>query len=141
LFHSRTSQVLPRSLASATPGSSFDSSTSCSSSSSSSGPDLFNELSSSPETRFHAVYVFLRFFYRVMSDESSIEQVTLSDGTRYLRRISEGSGSGRQASMDEEGRKLMIWDIAVGSLALSVKVFCLNSLFVIQDSPYTSVSS
>jgi hypothetical protein len=76
-----------------------------------------------------------------MSEESNIEQVTLSDGTRFLRRISEDSGGGRQPSMDEEGRKLMIWDIAVGSLALSVKVFCLNSLFVIQDSTYASAST
>lgn len=76
-----------------------------------------------------------------MSDESNIGQVTLSDGTTFLRRISEDSRDGRQLSIDEEGRKLMIWDIAVGSLALSVKVFCLNSLFVSQGLPYSSVSS
>lgn len=59
-----------------------------------------------------------------MSEESNIEHVTLSDGTIFLRRISEGhGGGGRQSSADEEGRKLMIWDIAVASLALSVKVF------------------
>lgn len=76
-----------------------------------------------------------------MSDESNIGQVTLSDGTTFLRRISEDSRDGRQLSIDEEGRKLMIWDIAVGSLALSVKVFCLNSLFVSQGLTYLSVSS
>jgi hypothetical protein len=58
-----------------------------------------------------------------MSEESNIEHVTLSDGSIFLRRISEDNCGGRQSSADEEGRKLMIWDIAVASLALSVKVF------------------
>ena len=58
-----------------------------------------------------------------MSEESNIEHVILSDGTIFLRRVSEDHGGGRQPSMDVEGRKLMIWDIAIASLALSVKVF------------------
>ncbi|KAF8625452.1 hypothetical protein AX17_006853 [Amanita inopinata Kibby_2008] len=83
--------------------------------------DLHDELSTSPETRFHAIYIFLRFFHCVMSGESHTEQVTLSDGTTRLREICEDNGRRNQVSLEEKGRKLMVWDIAIGSLALSVK--------------------
>ncbi|KAF8621437.1 hypothetical protein AX15_007795 [Amanita polypyramis BW_CC] len=102
-------------------GSSFSSSTSHNSSSSTCSADLYEELSGSPETRFHAVYVFLRFFYRVMSRESDIEQVMLSDGTTLLKRVGDVDHKKVSAGVDEEGRRLVVWDIAVGSLTLSVK--------------------
>ncbi|KAM6499958.1 hypothetical protein JOM56_005466, partial [Amanita muscaria] len=89
-----------------TPASSF-SSTSSPSSTSSCRVDLYDELSSSPETRFHAASIFLRFFYRVMSEASNLEQVAFRNSASFI---------------EEEGKELIIWDVAVASLALSVKL-------------------
>jgi len=101
------------------------SSTSGSSSSSSSGTsidsqpsDLMDQLKNSPETRFHAAWMFLRYIYLTMSPKLSMGPKSIS---RNLSRQS-SLNSNISASTDQEGRDLIIWDLAVACLALSVKV-------------------
>ncbi|KAH6905150.1 hypothetical protein BKA70DRAFT_1431236 [Coprinopsis sp. MPI-PUGE-AT-0042] len=79
--------------------SSFASTSSCASSQIT---NLYDQLSSCPETRFHAVWMFLRYFLLV----------TESNGTP-----SNYPGS----HSHEEFDALIVWDIALACLALSVK--------------------
>ncbi|KAJ7272791.1 hypothetical protein C8J57DRAFT_259459 [Mycena rebaudengoi] len=62
-------------------------------------PDLWDQLCTSPETRFHAAYMFARYFYFL-------------SGTRTP------AGD----SIPELGWKLAAWDVATACLALSVKI-------------------
>ena len=105
-----------------TSGSSFSpySSTSTSSSTSMDGetPDLMDQLKNSPETRFHAAWLFLRFFYLTMSPDRITGE---RNNSRNVSRQS-SLNSTTSASTYQEGRDLIIWDIAVACLALSVKV-------------------
>jgi hypothetical protein len=71
--------------------------------------NLLDQLITSPETRFHAAYMFLRYFYLVRGESGSPLRVT------------QGNGAGRVLP-SEDGFELVTWDIAVGCLALSVKV-------------------
>ena len=100
--------------------SSSHSSTSTSSSTSMDGQpsDLMDQLKNSPETRFHAAWLFLRFFYITMSPDRNAGP---RNSTRYLSRHS-SLNSNTSASTNQEGRDLIVWDIAVACLALSVKV-------------------
>ena len=80
--------------------------------------DLTDQLMNSPETRFHAAWMFLRFFYLTMSPNRNTGP---RNNTRNLSRQSSLT-SNTSASTNQEGRDLVIWDIAVACLALSVKV-------------------
>ena len=80
--------------------------------------DLMDQLKNSPETRFHAAWLFLRFFYLTMSPDRNTSP---RNDARYLSRQSSLS-SNTSASTNQEGRDLIIWDIAIACLALSVKV-------------------
>ena len=110
-------------------GSSFSSYSSTSTSSSSSTAlqpsDLMDQLKNSPETRFHAAWLFLRFFYLTMSPDRN------SGPRNNARNISRQSSlnSNTSASTNQEGRDLIIWDIAIACLALSVKVIVFLALF------------
>ncbi|KAF9456914.1 hypothetical protein BDZ94DRAFT_1326634 [Collybia nuda] len=66
--------------------------------------NLYDQLSTSPETRFHAAYLFLRYFYLVRA----------TPGSPSLN-IDKGDEN------SENGFELVTWDVAVGCLALSVK--------------------
>ncbi|KAF8063219.1 hypothetical protein FPV67DRAFT_1782761 [Lyophyllum atratum] len=75
--------------------------------------NLHDQLATSPVTRFHAAYLFLRFFHAV--------------GRSHRDRDAE-EGEDEDAGklvfgpeLDEEGKVLVTWDIAVACLALSVK--------------------
>ena len=59
--------------------------------------DLYDLLSTSSETRFHACYLFFRYFLFVSSPEDGV-------------------------SVKDEGIQAVVWDVAVACLALSVKV-------------------
>ena len=110
------------SVASLTSGSSFSSYSSTSTSSSTSMDrqplDLMDQLKNSPETRFHAAWLFLRFLYLTMSPDRN------TGSRNNARNISRQSSlnSNTSASTNQEGRDLIIWDIAIACLALSVKV-------------------
>jgi hypothetical protein len=89
--------------------------TSSSSSTDQQPSDLMDQLKNSPETRFHAAWMFLRYFYLTMSPNPN------TGNARNLSRQS-SLNSNISASTNQEGRDLIIWDIAVACLALSVKV-------------------
>lgn len=83
--------------------------------------DLMDQLKNFPETRFHAAWMFLRYFYLTMSPDLR------TDNARNLSRQS-SLHSNVSANTNKEGRDLVTWDIAIACLALSVKVgltFCL----------------
>ncbi|RDX40830.1 hypothetical protein OH76DRAFT_1365616 [Lentinus brumalis] len=65
--------------------------------------DLYDLLSSSPETRFHAGYLFLRYLLRARP-------------TAALK-----LAAASQSSDDQEALAAITWDVAVACLALSVK--------------------
>ncbi|KAH7886662.1 hypothetical protein F5I97DRAFT_1869202 [Phlebopus sp. FC_14] len=109
------------------------------------GFDLYDQLSSSPDTRFHAALIFHRYFLRVVGrgvkydraqstactfgvhgDEDIDDHMTDAseeheDETLVLKR--EQTRGGEIDWHDEtEGRDALTWDIAVGCLALCVKL-------------------
>lgn len=71
--------------------------------------NLFDQLTTCPNTRFHAVWMFLRYFYLVMSET----------GNQHLRSADSQPVHGTDT---EAGHTLVVWDIALGCLALSIKV-------------------
>ncbi|KAF9527481.1 hypothetical protein CPB83DRAFT_398001 [Crepidotus variabilis] len=79
--------------------------------------DLMDQLSTSHETRFHACWLFLRYFYAIMSPSAATPN-SLAESL-----LSRSSSLDSQSSGDTErqGRDLIIWDIAVACLSLSVK--------------------
>lgn len=88
--------------------------------------DLHDQLFTSPETRFHAAYMFIRYLLRAVGDgyediESLVASPTL---TRFEPLTSEA-----HPDQMEQATKTVIWDIAVGCLALSVKVFVFERIF------------
>ena len=131
------------SVASLASGSSFSS---CSSTSTSSSTlmdrqplDLMDQLKNSPETRFHAAWLFLRFFYLTMSPDRHMGP---RNDARELSRQS-SLNSNTSASTNQEGRDLIIWDIAIACLALSVKVivFLMLCLLLIRVMGLSSSSA
>ena len=112
----------PSSVASLTSGSPFSSYSSNSTSSNTSmdrqPSDLMDQLKNSPETRFHAAWLFLRFFYLTMSPERN--SGPRNNALNLSRQSSLNSVT--STSINQEGRDLIIWDIAIACLALSVKV-------------------
>ena len=121
------------SVASQTSTSSFSSYSSTSTSSSTSidrqPSDLMDQLKNSPETRFHAAWLFLRFFYLTMSPDRYMGP---RNNARNISRQS-SLNSNSSASTDREGRDLIIWDIAIACLALSVKVIVFLALYLVAD--------
>ncbi|TFK63164.1 hypothetical protein BDN72DRAFT_882234 [Pluteus cervinus] len=78
-------------------------------------PDLVDQLSSSPETRFHAVYMFLRYCFVIIGqNDCDTANIPGSKSTKKYK------GMDREVLL-EDGQKLLLWDIALGCLALSVK--------------------
>ncbi|KAG6883300.1 hypothetical protein C0992_009135, partial [Termitomyces sp. T32_za158] len=75
---------------------------------------LVDQLSTSPETRFHAAYLFMRFFWLVgLSTEGSGTRST--EGGKARETWAFGS------ELDEEGRRLVTWDVGVTCLGISIK--------------------
>lgn len=66
-------------------------------------PHLYDQLSTSPETRFHAAYIFLRYLLHLFAEDGA-------------HSILQDLNMETQPAME-----CVIWDIAVASLALSVK--------------------
>ncbi|KAE9398618.1 hypothetical protein BT96DRAFT_723851 [Gymnopus androsaceus JB14] len=72
-------------------------------------PDLTDQLLNSPESRFHAAYLFMRFFDIVF-------------GTQEMRQKDKVKGLGLFSRWDIDGSELVTWDVAIACLALSVKL-------------------
>jgi hypothetical protein len=77
--------------------------------------NLQDQLQNSPETRFHAAWMFLSYFHLTASPEATPNS---------------SRSSSRSCSVDEEGLDLVVWDIAIACLAISVKVRQLNYILI-----------
>lgn len=90
--------------------------------------DLHDQLSTSPETRFHAAYMFIRYLLRAVGDE--YEEIESLVASQSLSRFETSSSDDEQVQPRhmEHATKTIIWDVAVGCLALSVKVFALTDV-------------
>lgn len=71
--------------------------------------DLLDQLTTSPETRFLAAHMFLRYCYIIVGCPPGDASQVSSDG------------SDDDDHLFEDGKHLMVWDIAIGCLALSIK--------------------
>ncbi|CAA7264492.1 unnamed protein product [Cyclocybe aegerita] len=106
------------------------------------GFNLFDQLKNSPQTRFHAAWMFLRYFYLTMSPEVEPKESKSKDSLSRQSSLD----SITTTSTEREGRDLVVWDIAVGCLSLSVKVFrsfhrdFLNPLIPVYAHEYLSLS-
>lgn len=82
----------------------------------SSSSNLEDQLAHSPNTRFHAVWMLLRYFYlcRKMDDGKRSENPRLSRTSSV--------DSVRSTAADTQGLNLVLWDVTVACLSLSVKV-------------------
>ncbi|KAJ3788106.1 hypothetical protein GGU10DRAFT_347011 [Lentinula aff. detonsa] len=100
--------------------------------------DLTEQLLSSPETRFHAAYLFRRFFHLVFgaAQESDVKEKESNHSETVLETFS------RKFTWDLEGSELVTWDVAVGCLALSVKMHrdFLPPLYPIFSSDYEELA-
>ncbi|KAG5643939.1 hypothetical protein DXG03_009351 [Asterophora parasitica] len=84
--------------------------------------NLHEQLATSPHTRFHAAYIFWRFFRAVATPVSSPEfSPGVGSGAQDKRNERNGSSWVFGAELDREGRELVTWDIGVACLALCVK--------------------
>lgn len=84
--------------------------------------DLRDQLLTSPETRFHAAYLFMRFFHLLFGIRSRKK-----DHSGHSQELGD-TASSELFSLVAEGSALVTWDVAVACLALSVKV-CLYLRF------------
>ena len=76
--------------------------------------NLLNQLQTSQETRFHACWMFLRYFYLVMSPGTFKSTERVSPWPNDLN-------SDLPSKLEREGRELVTLDISVACLSLSVK--------------------
>ncbi|KAJ7063649.1 hypothetical protein C8F01DRAFT_1133801 [Mycena amicta] len=79
-------------------------------------PDLMDQLQTSPETRFHAAYLFLRYFYILMGDQKERERIEALQAAA-IREDSEED----LPEVPSESWRLLLWDIAIACLAISTK--------------------
>ena len=86
--------------------------------------DLDDQLSTSPGTRFHAVYIFMRYLLGVVAHESVLEPKSISNErhSQVAKREHEDEKLGVHPHFLEDATRAVIWDIAVRCLALSAKV-------------------
>lgn len=124
--------------------------------------DLFDQLDTCRNTRFHAVYLFHRYFFRVADKKLSINLSTIASPAQSSRGCDDSSTNSRASSSEDsddestdedwdneldaasddtvvvkgeqvsgyesesdnwqDGQEAVIWDTALGSLALCVKV-------------------
>ncbi|KAJ7494400.1 hypothetical protein B0H11DRAFT_2227817 [Mycena galericulata] len=81
-------------------------------------PDLIDQLLTSPETRFHAAYMFVRYFYLVMGD---------SEERQKVERMQQAAAAAQNEmpydqSIPPDGWGLVAWDCCLACLAISVKI-------------------
>ncbi|KAK7024032.1 hypothetical protein R3P38DRAFT_2956112 [Favolaschia claudopus] len=79
-------------------------------------PDLYDQLLSSPETRFHAVYLFMRYWYLLMADAKEKERIQLMQAAAAV------TGDDGDDEVPSMGWKLVVWDCCLACLAISVKM-------------------
>jgi hypothetical protein len=124
--------------------------------------DLFDQLDTCRNTRFHAVHLFHRYLFRVVDKKISINLPTIASPAQSLNECNDSSTNSRASSPEDgdveftgedwddesdaasddtvvvkgeqvsahesksdnwqDGQEAVIWDTALGSLALCVKV-------------------
>lgn len=82
-------------------------------------PDLYEQLFSSAQTRFHAAYMFLRYFFTINGNREQSE--SSSDVESILEEGSDTPISNSEKLLSE-GKEIMVWDTAVACITLSIKV-------------------
>ncbi len=100
--------------------------------------NLLDQLQTSHETRFHACWMFLRFFFLTTSRTSHLN--TENQNIASLRTVSFDSQS--STTTEEQGHGLLVWDIAVACLSLSVKLHrdFLDPLLPVYADEYLTLS-
>ncbi|KAJ6606177.1 hypothetical protein DFH09DRAFT_1386790, partial [Mycena vulgaris] len=80
-------------------------------------PDLLDQLLTSPETRFHAAYMFTRYFFIVMGDSKERKKIEAMQEAL--------AAANKQLPWDQsippDGWMLVAWDCCLACLAISVK--------------------
>ncbi|KAJ7778802.1 hypothetical protein DFH07DRAFT_540215, partial [Mycena maculata] len=74
-------------------------------------PDFIDQLLTSPETRFHAAYMFARYFYLFMGEKIERSQ-------REATAAEDKAGD----EMARDGWPLVVWDVCLACLAISIKM-------------------
>lgn len=93
-------------------------------------PDLIEQLLYSPETRFHAAYMFTRYWYLLMGDRESKERI------KSMQEAAAAAEDGlpEDPSIPSEGWYLVAWDSCLACLAISVKVCLSPALLSFHDA-------
>jgi hypothetical protein len=97
--------------------------------------NLLDQLQTSHETRFHACWMFLRFFFLTTSRTSHLDT--------EIQTFRAGSfDSQSSTTTEEQGHGLLVWDIAVACLSLSVKLHrdFLDPLLPVYADEYLTLS-
>ncbi|KAJ7184520.1 hypothetical protein C8R46DRAFT_1299604 [Mycena filopes] len=84
-------------------------------------PDLVDQLLYSPETRFHAGYMFLRYFFLLMGDAAARERIEGMQAAA-LAAENEAQVPFGDPTVPAEGWSLVVWDCCLACLAISVKM-------------------
>ncbi|KAJ7700823.1 hypothetical protein B0H17DRAFT_1195669 [Mycena rosella] len=80
--------------------------------------DLMDQLLTSPETRFHAAYMFARYFYLVMGDGKERKKIKAMQQSLALA----NNNLPWDPSIPPDGWALVAWDCCLACLAISVKM-------------------
>nr|GAT54434.1 predicted protein [Mycena chlorophos] len=86
-------------------------------------PDLTDQLNTSPETRFHAAHLFLRYFRILMANEKERARIEALQSDELQEVPVADMDSEDITTQLSEGWRWMLWDAAVACLAISVKMF------------------
>jgi hypothetical protein len=88
--------------------------------------NLLDQLSTSPETRFHAAYMFLRYFNIISGGSLHYDCETKVTGQPecHGRATADNKCGNNEARLSEvvSAQEQVTWDVGVACLALSVKV-------------------
>lgn len=100
--------------------------------------NLYEQLQTSCETRFHACWMFLRYFDLTMAPDTYLG--LRSSSCSPSRSVSLNSQT--STCTEHEGRELLVWDIAVACLSLSVKLHrdFLDPLLPVYSHEYLALS-
>ncbi|KAJ7253327.1 hypothetical protein B0H12DRAFT_594314 [Mycena haematopus] len=83
-------------------------------------PDLIEQLLYSPETRFHAAYMFARYWYLLMGDSNHKDRLNSMQAAAAAATLENDSPD--DPSIPSEGWHLVMWDSCLACLAISVKL-------------------
>ncbi|KAJ7765786.1 hypothetical protein B0H16DRAFT_1524400 [Mycena metata] len=81
-------------------------------------PDLIDQLLYSPETRFHAAYMFVRYFYLLMGRDENRARIESMQASA----LAAENEMPFDPTIPPDGWALVVWDCCVACLAISVKL-------------------